>query len=290
MRLEQIQYFVTLVQTLNFSRTAEIHFVSQTAITQQIKLMEEELGLKLFERTKRRVELTNAGKAYYEQALKILDLVEIAAKQARIARESSEEHLVISIMPAIEQNKMIEYLLNFRKNYPEVILDFQQGRFREIWDSIEKKETDLAFSLEIYPLNHPDISKYHIKNIQHYVVMNSNSRFTQYTSIRREQLKGETIFTQRLPKEEWNVISSQFIQNNFDLDHIVFVDSLRTLIYKIAFGQGYAILAESALEGIPLNLPLAVVPLENDIVPFYIYWNKSNQNPALQKFISTLSS
>ena len=80
---KQLEYFTDLAQTLNYTETARRLYVSQTAITKQIQNLEQELNAVLFDRTKKHVSLTAAGKIFYAEAQKILE-------QARSARKHLE--------------------------------------------------------------------------------------------------------------------------------------------------------------------------------------------------------
>lgn len=69
MTLQQMRYFIAVAQNLSFSKAAQQHYVSQTAVSQQIKLLEEELETELFQRTRHSVVLTSAGQVFYEYAV-----------------------------------------------------------------------------------------------------------------------------------------------------------------------------------------------------------------------------
>ena len=85
MTLQQMRYFIAVAQNLSFSKAAQQHYVSQTAVSQQIKLLEEELETELFQRTRHSVALTSAGQLFYEYAVRITDLAEDAARRTRAA-------------------------------------------------------------------------------------------------------------------------------------------------------------------------------------------------------------
>mgnify|MGYP000273188610 CR=1 FL=1 len=72
MNTRQVEYFLAVAEELNFTRAAERLFVSQTAVTQQIKALEEQLGVKLFERTKKKVVLTPAGMIFQGESRELL--------------------------------------------------------------------------------------------------------------------------------------------------------------------------------------------------------------------------
>lgn len=73
MNIKQLEYFVDLSQTLNFTKTAQNFYISQTAITKQIQCLEDDLGIPLFHRTKKCVSLTSEGRSYLPYAKKILE-------------------------------------------------------------------------------------------------------------------------------------------------------------------------------------------------------------------------
>lgn len=78
MNIKQLEYFVDLSETLNFTKTAQNFYISQTAITKQIQCLEKDLGISLFKRSKKSVELTNEGIIYLPYAKKILDDVALS--------------------------------------------------------------------------------------------------------------------------------------------------------------------------------------------------------------------
>lgn len=67
MQIRQLEYFVAVAEQLNFTKAAKQFYISQTAVTLQIKALEEELGVVLFYRTNRKVELTPAGKTFLDE-------------------------------------------------------------------------------------------------------------------------------------------------------------------------------------------------------------------------------
>ena len=87
MNLKQLEYFVSVAETLNFTKAAKKCFISQTAMTQQIRALEEGIGAALFIRDKHHVELTPAGRVFMNEARVILARAEEAVKLARSAAE-----------------------------------------------------------------------------------------------------------------------------------------------------------------------------------------------------------
>ncbi len=83
MEFRQLRYFLAVADQLHFRRAAELVHVAQPALSQQIRQLEEELGVTLFERTKRSVVLTQAGRVFYERAHAVLDSADKAIDDVR---------------------------------------------------------------------------------------------------------------------------------------------------------------------------------------------------------------
>ena len=85
MELRQIRSFLSIAETLHFGRTAELIHLSQPALSLQIRALEEEVGVRLFERNRRKTTLTAAGFAFREDAAAALSQLEQAIRRARLA-------------------------------------------------------------------------------------------------------------------------------------------------------------------------------------------------------------
>ena len=202
MKIQQISYFVTLARTLSFTRTAEIHFISQTAVSQQIRLLEEDLDAQLFVRTNRQVTLTPAGRRFYEQAVKILDLIELARQQVREAPQHQKE-LVIGLA-GIDNSYVVQLMKGMTDRYSEVRLAFQKCTYDQILQGVLNRQMDLGISLEMYPADVPEIEKRTVAQLQQFAVVSNKSRFAQYNSLIRKQMDGEDYY---MPKTSRHTVS-----------------------------------------------------------------------------------
>ena len=87
-------FFMSVVETGSFSQAAKKHYLSQAAISQQISKLEEEVGVRLFDRSKYRPELTEAGKYYYQKIKQLSEEYEKIEKQTRYIQKKNSQKIV----------------------------------------------------------------------------------------------------------------------------------------------------------------------------------------------------
>jgi LysR family transcriptional regulator, hydrogen peroxide-inducible genes activator len=101
MEMHQLRYMVAVARMGNFSRAAEHCHVSQPSLSQQIQKLEEELGERLFDRVRREARLTPCGEAFLRRAVRILEEVDAAQREAKDARELACGVLTLGVLPTI---------------------------------------------------------------------------------------------------------------------------------------------------------------------------------------------
>ena len=192
MTLQQMRYFIAVVQNLSFSKAAQQHYVSQTAVSQQIKLLEEELETELFQRTRHSVALTSAGQVFYEYAVRITDLAEDAARRTRAAAAECSTPLEIGMMSGMENLPILEKLLLFKEQHPAIPLHFHLVDFPTLKKRLQQKKLDFALQLELVPLEDaPSLLRAQVGQLRQYVVLNRQSHLSSYASLHRSQLASE---------------------------------------------------------------------------------------------------
>lgn len=155
MELRHLRYFVTLAEELHFSRAAERLGISQPPLSQQIRALEEDLKVRLFDRSSRNVELTEAGRLFLVEARATLDQADRARQIAARAHRGEIGELTVGIYPsALLAEPVAAAILGFRQRHPSVRLVLRE---RAVYSAIRELA---GGSLEIAYLRHasrPDL-------------------------------------------------------------------------------------------------------------------------------------
>ena len=151
MELRHLRYFVAVAEELNFSRAAGRMYLSQPALSQQVRKLERELGVDLFRRTKNHVELTEAGLTLLEGARRVLVLVEQTARETREVGGAQNRHLKVGFPEYANHTPVADALQTFRRRYPYVQLEEHetftlQETLQQI-DKLHKGTLDIGFML-----------------------------------------------------------------------------------------------------------------------------------------------
>jgi DNA-binding transcriptional LysR family regulator len=144
MELQQMRYVVAIAEERNFTRAAERCFVVQSSLSHQIKALEHELGVTLFARSSRRVELTAAGEAFLVQARASLDAAERAVSDAAAANGQIRGTLTVGVIPTVTTIDIPAALGRFHRAHPAVRIRLRGGGSDEFITAISAGSMDVA--------------------------------------------------------------------------------------------------------------------------------------------------
>lgn len=144
MGIQRLPVFISAAENLNFTRAAEEQCISQTAVSQQIKLLERELGFELFVRGKRGVSLTPAGEVFYRQCRQLMTRYNDAAAQGRKVALGNTTDLRIGYAGAYELWTIVSQIRRYRRLHPEAELEFTLGSNRSLLSDLAAGRLDMA--------------------------------------------------------------------------------------------------------------------------------------------------
>ena len=297
MTSNQLKYFVTAAETLSFTEAGKRHFISQTAITQHIQSLEEQLGVKLFVREKKRVQLTPAGEIFYMEAKAILERTRIAVDRARNAAEGISGSLRIGYVKGQGFSLISPLIRKFYLQNPSVIFSLFRQAHLDLLMNVEQNRLDFVFNIAY---GDTDLSGFSFKKISSdrlYAVLPPGHPYAQLSSIRRYDLRSEPFLLTKYyddpaAKKYGSIIPDKFGESGF----IPKVDSrssdAETLMILVSAGIGITILPESIVRTLGPSTDLSVIPLEgeHEHVDVLAIWKSDSANPVTQVFCDFLFS
>ena len=143
---KQLSYFIAVAKYRNFSRAAQDFYLTQPAISHQIKMLEKELDTELFVRNTRKVTLTDSGELFLEDAKIILDAMEHAKQKVTLAKEQPSV-LRISHLSAPTHQFLPDAVNQFHIRYPHVKIKLIRQDALQISESAARQDADIYFSM-----------------------------------------------------------------------------------------------------------------------------------------------
>ena len=156
MELRTLRYFVVTAQELNITRAAEKLTMSQPPLSNQIKGLEEELGVQLFIRGKRRLELTEEGSLLLRRARELLELAEKTKQEISSLREGMSGTICLGIVEGRAPFLAAKWIAGFQEEFPLVRYSLWNGSSDDVLDRLHKGLADLAVIAAPYDTEHLD--------------------------------------------------------------------------------------------------------------------------------------
>lgn len=157
MTITQLNYVLAVAEFQNFTLAAEKCFVTQPTLSMQIQKLEEELDIKIFDRNKKPIQLTEVGKKIVEQAKNIVNEADRIQDIVEQQKGFIGGDFKIGVIPTIMPTLLPMFLNNFIKKYPKINLIIEEHTTEEIISRLQKGQLDAAIAAT--PLNESDLKE-----------------------------------------------------------------------------------------------------------------------------------
>ena len=262
----QLEYFVALSRALNFRQAATDCHVTQPALSAQIQKLEQGLGVQLFERDRRKVLLTDAGKALIERAERLLtDIDEFVAQAAQASAEPLAGPLRIGVIPTIAPYALPRIVPAIRREHPRLKLLFREGQTDEILADLSRGDLDVCLLALDVPLP-ASVETLSLFEDAFLVAMPKEHRLAKESQLALSELDDEEI----LVLEDGHCLADQAMEVcQRARSRARFADfratSLATLVQMVVAGLGITLLPEVAAQSEKRqNRSLVIVPFAGD--------------------------
>ena len=242
MELRHLRYFIAVAETLHFGRAAALLHIAQPPLSQQIRRLENELGVRLFHRTNRRVELTDAGHALLDEARRTLAQADRAATVAMKAGRGEVGRFVIGYMASAELSVFPKVLPVFRKRYPDVELVLQILPPREQFEQLRAGRLHVGFVR--LPATDRNLIVVPIFSEPLVAVLPKRHSLGRHRSISLQALRDEhfVLFPRQHAPGYYDSLVDICRQAGFDPKPVQESEKLHTILSLVAMGRGVALM------------------------------------------------
>ncbi len=289
MELRHLRYFITVAEELNFSKAALKLYTAQPSLSQQIKDLEEDVGVKLLNRTKRKVELTEEGAVFLEQARLTLAQADKAVAMARRISQAKQQMLRIGFVPVAEM-KVFPYVLpNLRVQNADLKIELLSMNNTEQMKALKKGELDITFTRNNF--HDADIESQFVLREPLIFILPQDHPLAKYERIPVKALNGIDFI---IPSSEQSHTLHHTIldfarQHGIEFNILQKADNILFNINSIGMGLGCTILPGYIT---PLTMSNTVIrPLDVELpsLDLYVSYMKNEHSVSVRKFIELLT-
>lgn len=151
MDIKQLRTLLAIAETGSLTRASELLHVVQPALSRQLKLLEDELGVQVFERNRRGMQLTDAGKTFVEKARRALRQLDQAKTDIIATKNNILGTVSIGMLPSLGDAISVPLVASLRRQYPDLLISLTTGFTSELQGLLEKGELDVALLGEYKP-------------------------------------------------------------------------------------------------------------------------------------------
>mgnify|MGYP005983858955 CR=1 FL=1 len=295
MELTQLRYVLAVAETRNFTRAAEQCHVVQSALSHQIKALEHELGVDLFARTSRRVDITAAGEAFLPAAQACLDAATRARADAVATTGEISGTLTVGAIPTVAGVDLPVALGRLRREHPQVKVALQVGNSNDFVGDIAAGRLDVAVlgvSADIDPLGASTRAAVRVKEVTReklVAVLPTSHQFAQRKRLRLADLAGEDFVD--FPAGGTGRQQADLAFTAAGLHREVAFETMTTALMLDLVRQGLAValLAPSVVEDDGGEKPVVTVPVtDGPERVIYLAWSSFNPSPAAMALLDIL--
>jgi len=287
MELRHLKYFIAVAEELHFGRAAKRLNISQPPLSQQIMQLEKEIGVRLFNRTKRRVEITPAGLVFFEEARRIMVLSEDAVRRTIRADKGEIGRLAVGYIGSANYSVLPQAIREFRKQFPDVDLSLAEMNTSTQIEALREGRIHVGFLRPPQGIENEGLSIEPVFREPLMVAMPRNHHVKGGTSITLRMLAKESFIM--IPRQRgpgyFDYIIALCQQEGFSPRIVLEASQFHTIIGLVAAEIGIAIVPASMQSSRFKGVVFRTIEGGAETI-LNVAWVNSNQSLVLHNFIS----
>jgi DNA-binding transcriptional LysR family regulator len=291
MELSQLRYLVALAEERHFTRAAAREHIAQPALSQQIRRLEEEVGLALVERTTRRVAITDAGELLVGRARRILAELEAADNELQAMRGLRTGHVSVGALHTMGPVDVSLVLAIFHERYPEVELTVREQSSEELAEMLRVDELDLAFLSVTERIESHGLGLHQLVSEELVVILPPDHPLGRRRRVRMADLAGEQFISFRAGARLRELLMSAGREAGFEPRVTLESNESQRIRRLVARGMGVAILPRSDAAGFEAEVAVATLTEPSLTRDITLAWREGRRHsPAAAEFLTLAQS
>jgi DNA-binding transcriptional LysR family regulator len=288
MELRQVRYFVAVTETLSFRQASRQLHVSQPSLSVQIKQLEEELGVLLFRRSKRRVEITRAGEVFLSAAKEILLRLQQASAAAFHAESGEVGTIRLGFIPTATFQILPRLLKKIRSTLPLVNVELREGTENPQITGLRSGTFDVCIGH--LSLTYDQIESMLLVREGVVVALPKGHRAARKRVVGLKDLQGELLImpSKELLPSVHQMIAAAFLKNHVPLDRYQMAEHFQTGVNLTKARAGYMFLPSSAKDFVPDGVVLRPPRFSIGPLDTFALWSRGNVDPLVHRVLSFL--
>ncbi|WP_080636564.1 LysR family transcriptional regulator [Sinorhizobium meliloti] len=288
MQLRHLKTFTAVANTLNFTRAGERVHLSQSSVTEQIQALEADLGVKLFDRSRRRLTLTPAGQRLLGYATGLIDLADEAYSAVASTSATVSGNLVIGGLETLCSTRLPEVVAKFSRRYPAVEVTLKTADSRGLRDGTRNGDLDVSFFFGEAAAA-AGVRSEVVAEEELLIILPPNHRLAGREAIKPEDLADEAFLVTPpgcVYRKMFDEASAAMLpERPRRAGEFASIGSIRSLVEA---GLGCALFPRSALAAHPTRLVAVPWAGAYRTTPVTMMWRQRRiQSPAMEAFLGT---
>lgn len=295
MNLNQLKYFVAVAEHQSFTKAATQYYLSQTAITQQVRALEKSMGIPLIDRNSRPITLTPAGKVFLGEAKAILERMDAALWRTREASTGLEGKLRIGYTKGYERSNLVNILRSYHQAYPGVLITCHRCDTDALAAGLLNEEYDIIFTWDSTNLKQDDrVELRLVERCPLVAALYGAHPLARRQSLSRQDLKGETILFMSPSGTGDSFGDAHFIdlyrKAGYQPNILLRSNDIESILMMVAAEEGISIFPTYCISHLTDTDNLVFIPLEGkeEVEEILAGWRKDDVSPSLQHFLQRL--
>lgn len=293
MNLNQLQYFIAVAECNSFTKAAAQFYISQTAITQQIQVLEEQLGVKLFSRSTRPISLTPAGALFLTEARAICERMQLAKNRVMEAADGIMGTIKIGYTKGYEQSKLPGLIHQFHRDNPGSMVQCYRHNSDALGTGLLNGDYDVIFTWDSSNIvADRRIAYCEFERVPLVVAMDIAHPLAHKSSIKRQDLRNEKILYMSPAATGQSYGDNHFMdlyrKAGYIPDILFYSNDIESILMMVSAQEGISILpAYGAQRILPMD-NVVFCPLEGDeeYETIICAWEKDSSNQVLRKMLT----